>query len=89
MVRQAAAALDGVASIPRGAGRLTVLGVTLARLLKALDVLDEAEGSVAARLYSFTRAMVDLCEDEIHAMQESITLDIGVEPAEVNRRSNQ
>ena len=83
VVRQAAAALDGVASIPRGAGRLTVLGVTLARLLKALDVLDEAEGSVAARLYSFTRTMVELCEDEIHAMQESITLDIGVEPAEV------
>ena len=83
VVRQAAAALDGVASIPRGAGRLTVVGVALARLLKALDILDKAEGPVVDRLYSFTRAMVELCEDEIHAMQESITLDIGVEPAEV------
>ena len=83
VVRQAAAALDGVASIPRGAGRLTVLGSALARLLKALDVLDKAEGPVIDRLYSFTRAMVELCEGEIHAMQESVTLDIGVEPAEV------
>ena len=83
VVRQAAAALDGVASIPRGAGRLTVLGAALARLLKALDVLDKAEGPVVDRLYSFTRAVVELCDGEIHAMQESITLDIGVEPAEV------
>ena len=83
VVRQAAAALDGVASIPRGVGRLTVLGVALARLLKALDVLNKAEGPVVDRLYSFTRAMVELCDGEIHAMQESITLDIGVEPAEV------
>ena len=83
VVRQAAAALDGVASIPRGAGRLTVVGVALARLLKALDILDKAEGSVVDRLYAFTRAMVELCDDEIHAMQASITLDIGVEPAEV------
>ena len=83
VARQAAAALDGVASIPRGAGRLTVLGVALARVLKALDILDKAEGPVVDRLYSFTRAMVELCDGEIHAMQESITLDIGVEPAEV------
>ena len=83
VVRQAAAALDGVASIPRGAGRLTVLGAALARLLKALDILDKAEGPVVDRLYSFTRSMVELCDDEIHAMQESVTLDIGVEPAEV------
>ena len=83
VVRQAAAALVGVASIPRGAGRLMVLGAALARLLRALDVLDKAEGPVSDRLYSFTRAMVELCDGEIHAMQESITLDIGVEPAEV------
>ena len=83
VARQAAEALDGVASVPRGAGRLTVLGVALARLLKALDALDEAKGPIIDRLYSFTRAMVELCEEEIHAMQESVELDVDLEPAEV------
>ena len=83
VARQAAEALDGVASVPRGAGRLTVLGVALARLLKALDALDEAEGPIIGRLYAFTRAMVALCEEEIHVMQESVELDVYLEPAEV------
>ena len=83
VAREAAATLDGVASIPRGAGRLAVLGVALSRLRKALHTLDGAEGAAVGRLGIFTRMMIRFAEEEIHAMQESITLDVGVEPAEV------
>ena len=83
VAREASAALDGVASVPRGAGRLAVLGVALSRLQEALHTLDGAEGMTVGRLGIFTRRMIQFAEEEIHAMQESITLDIGVEPAEV------
>ena len=83
VVRQVAMTLDGVASIPRGVGRLATLQIILSRLHEALRVLDGADGSVVGRLRSFTRAMVDLAEGEVRAMQESIRLDIALEPAEV------
>ena len=81
--REAAAALDGVASVPRGAGRLAILGVALSRLHEALGMIDGVEGSTVGRLNNFTRMMIRFAEEEIRAMQESITLDVGVEPAEV------
>ena len=84
VARQVAMTLDGVESIPRGAGRLAVLEVALSRLQEALRVLEGAAGSVVDRLRLFTRAMVESAEGEVRAMQESIKLDIGLEPTEVN-----
>ena len=83
VAREAAAALDGVASVPRGAGRLAILGVALSRLREALHMIDGVEGPSVGRLNIFTRTMIRFAEEEIRAMQESITLDVGVEPAEV------
>ena len=83
VARQVAMTLDGVESIPRGAGRLAVLEVTLSRLQEALRVLEGAGGSVVDRLRSFTRAMIESAEGEVRAMQESIRLDISLEPSEV------
>ena len=83
IAREAAAALDDVASVPRGAGLLAVLGVALSRLREALHTLDGTEGATVGRLGIFTRTMIRFAEEEIRAMQESITLDVGVEPAEV------
>ena len=81
--RKAAAALDGITSIPRSSGRLAVLQFGVARLLDALGTLDEAEGSVGGRLRSLTRAMVELVEREVHAMQHSVAVDIGVDTPEL------
>ena len=81
--RQAAAALDGVASIPRGAGRLAVIEVARSRLNEARHTLDAAEGATVNRLRSFTRAVIGIAEEEVRAMQESVTVGVGVEPAEV------
>ncbi len=83
VAREAAAALDGVASVPCGAGRLAILGVALSRLREALHMIDGVEGPSVGRLGIFTRTMIRFAEEEIRAMQESITLDVGVEPAEV------
>ena len=80
---RAAAALEGVASIPRGAGRLAVIEVARLRLNEAQHTLDGAEGATVNRLRSFTRAVIRLAEEEVRAMQESVTIGIGVEPAEV------
>ena len=81
--RQAAAALDGVASIPRGAGRLAVIEAARLRLNEAQHSLDAAEGATVNRLRSFTRAVIGIAEEEVRAMQESVTVGIGVEPAQV------
>ena len=81
--RQAAAALDGVASIPRGAGRLAVIEVARLRLNEAQHTLDAAEGATVNRLRSFTRAVIRIAEEEVRAMQESVTVGIVVEPAQV------
>ena len=81
--RQAAAALDGMASIPRGAGRLAVIEVARLRLNEAQHTLDAAEGATVNRLRSFTRAVIGIAEEEVRAMQESVTVGIGVEPAQV------
>ena len=83
VAREAAAALDDVASVPRGAGRLAVIGVALSRLREALHMIDGVEGPTVGRLSIFTQIMIRFAEEEIRAMQESITLDVGVEPAEV------
>ena len=83
MVQRIATTLDGVASVPPGVGRLTVLEIALSRLREALRVLDGAEGPSVDRLRSFTRTVIELSEGEVRAMQESITLNIGLEPAEV------
>ena len=83
MAQRIATALDGVASVPPGVGRLTVLEIALSRLREALRVLDGAEGPSVDRLRSFTRTVIELSEGEVRAMQESITLNIGLEPAEV------
>ena len=83
VAQQVATALDGVASIPRSAGRLAVLEVVLSRLHEGLRVLEGADGAVADRLRSFTQTMVVLAEGEVGVMQQSITLEVGLEPAEV------
>ena len=80
---QAAAALGGVASIPRGAGRLAVIEAARSRLNEAQHALDAATGPTVNRLRSFTRELVGLAEDEVRAMQESVGVGIAVEPAEV------
>ena len=81
--RRAAAALDGIDSIPPGAVRLAILEFALVRLHEALAALGDAEGHVIERLRSVTRALVELAEHEVYAMQRSITFDIDVEPVEV------
>ena len=83
VAQQVVTALDGVASVPRGAGRLAVLEVVLSRLHEGLRVLEGADGAVADRLHSFTRAMVELAEGEVGGMQQSIVLEAGLEPSEV------
>ena len=83
IAREVAAVLGGIESIPRGTGRLAVLGVALSRLREALSALDGERGATVDRLHVFTRTMVELSEREVRAMQESIRLDIGLEPAEV------
>ena len=83
IARGAAAALDDIASVPRGVGRLAVLGIALSRLREALHTLNGAEGPTVGRLGIFTRTMIRFAEEEVRAMQESITLDVGVEPVEV------
>ena len=80
---QAAAALDGVVSIPSGAGRLAVLELGRARLHEALHTLGAADGRTFDRLRCVTRGMTRILDEEIEGMQESVTLRIGVEPAEV------
>jgi len=81
--RRAAAALDGIDSIPPGAGRLAILEFALVRLHEALAALGDAEGHVIKRLRSVTRVLVELAEHEVYTMHRSITLDLDVEPAEV------
>ena len=83
VAREAVVALDDVASVPRGAGLLAILGVALSRLREALHMIDGVEGPTVGRLGIFTRTMIRFAEEEIRAMQESIKLDVGVEPAEV------
>ncbi len=79
----AATALDDIVSIPSGSGRLAILQFALTRLHEALSALGSAEGRTVERLRSFTRAMMELAEQEVHAMQRAITLDIGVDPADI------
>ena len=81
--RRAAAALDGIDSIPAGAGRLAILEFALVRLHEALAALGDAEGHVTERLHSATRVLVELAEHEVYTMQRLVTLDIDVEPVEV------
>ena len=83
IAREVTAVLGGIESIPRGTGRLAVLGVALSRLREALSALHGVRGATVARLHAFTRTMVELSEREVHAMQESIKLDVSLEPAEV------
>ena len=84
IMRDAAVVLDGVASIPIGAGRLAILQIALSQLHKADRTLDKAEGPTVNRLRSFTQAIIKLSEDEVLSMQELISLAIDMEPAEVN-----
>ena len=83
IVRNAAAALHGIVSVPNGSGRLAILELSLAIFYEALGVLDRSETPTHDRLQSFTRAMVTLVDREVYAMQRSITLDIEVDPVEV------
>ena len=83
VAQQVVTVLDGATSIPRGVGRLAVLEVVLSRLQEGLRVLGGADGAIADRLRFFTQAMVALAEGEVGVMQQSITLEVGLEPAEV------
>ena len=75
--------LDGVASIRHGAGRLAVLELGRSRLYEALHALDRADDPTINRLRSFTRAMTEMAESAIRAMQESIAIGVDAQPAEV------
>ena len=79
----AAAALDDVAAIPFGSGRLAIFEFAQVQFHEALHKLDGAKGRPVERLRSFTGAMIKLAKRESQAMQDTITLDIDVEPAEV------
>ena len=79
----AAAALDDVAAIPLGSGRLAILEFAQAQFHGALHKLDGAKGRTVERLRSFTGAMIKLAKRESQAMQDAITLDIDVDPAAV------
>ena len=81
--KDAATALDDVVSIPSGSGRLAILQIALTRLHEGLDALGMGKGRTIERLRSFTRAMMGLAEQEAHAMQRAIILDIGVDPADI------
>ena len=81
--RRAAAALDGIDSIPPSAGRLAILEFVMVRLHEALAALGDAEGHVIERLRSVTRALMRLAEHEASAMQRPDPFEIDVEPVEV------
>ena len=81
--KDAATALDDVDSIPSGSGRLAILQIALTRLHEGMDALGGGKGRTIERLRSFTRAMMGLAEQEAHDMQRAITLDIGVDPADI------
>ena len=83
VAQQVMTALDGVATIPRGAGRLAVLEVALSRMHEGLRVLDGVDVPTADRLRSFTRAMVALAQGEVGVMQQSAKLEVSLEPTEV------
>ena len=83
VARKAAAALDDVAAIQSGTGRLAILEFALARFHESLGVLRDAEGPSIDRLRSVTQAMVEIAEQEVHALQHSGTLGVDVTPAEV------
>ena len=81
--RRAAAALDDIDSIPPSAGRLAILEFALVWLHEALASLGDAEGHVIERLRSVTRALVELADHEVYAMQRPDPFEIDVEPVEV------
>ena len=83
VARKAAAALDDVAAIQSGTGRLAILEFALARFHESLGVLRDAEGPSIDRLRSVTQAMVEIAEQEVHGLQHSGTLGVDVTPAEV------
>ena len=89
IAHRGAVVLEGLTSIPRarGTGRLAIIGVALSRLHEALRTLDKVEGPTGDRLRSFTQAIIELSEKEVNAIEESITLDISVEPTEVPVRT--
>ncbi len=81
--RRAAAALDGIDSIPPGSSRLAILEFALVRLHEALAALGEAEGHVIERLRSVTHVLMAFVEHEVYSMR-SVTLDIDVHPVQVD-----
>ena len=87
VARKAAVALDDVAAIPPGAGRLAVLQFVLARLHESLGVLSGADGTTVERLRSVTESMVKIAEYEVELMQRSGGLDVDVTPTEVDAGS--
>ena len=83
MVRRAAEALHGIESVPSGSARLAILEFAVARFHEARGIVDRAEGRIGERLRSLTRALAELAEQEAHAVQRAVTLDVKVIPAEV------
>ena len=83
VARRAAAAVEGIEEVSRGAGRLAILEAVLRHLTEALKTLEGVDEPNIDGLRSLTQAMMRCCEEEIYAMQESIGLDLGLKPAEV------
>ena len=83
VARRAAAAVEGIEEVSRGAGRLAILEAVLRHLTEALETLEGVDEPNIDGLRSLTQAMMRCCEEEIYAMQESIGLDFGLKPAEV------
>ena len=83
VARRTAIALDGITTVPHGSGRLALLELASARFHQSLGILDGVEAPIIERLRSFSRAMVELAEQEVQAMQRAITLIIDVDPVEV------
>ena len=81
--RRAARTLKGYDTVPSVSGRLVILEHALVRFHEALHEIGRSEEELFDRLRSCTRGMMRLAEQKVVALQEAATLDVDVNPPEV------
>ena len=81
--RRAARTLKGYDTVPSVSGRLVILEHALVRFHEALHEIGRSEEELFDRLRSCTRGMMRLAEQEVFALQDAATLDVDVNPTEV------
>ena len=81
--RRAARTLKGYDTVPSVSGRLVILEHALVRFHEALHEIGRSEEELFDRLRACTRGMMRLAEQEVFALQDAATLDVDVNPPEV------